>query len=154
HAGALDRGHGTGLRRASAKTARESGARRLWRIAMRGWCAGLAAAALLASMIAAPASADLAAPTVALTGAELRLVAENPALLRLGEQDPATLRQVLDRLEAAEPATKSIGAALQPDDAVAPALSAEDQALVDQNPALAKTLRESPEAALDLIRLI
>jgi len=114
----------------------------------------MATVAWLACMIAGPAGADLSEPTVALTGGELRLVAENPALLRLGEQDPATLRAVLDRLEAAAPASKSVGAALQPDDAVPPTLSAEDQALVNQNPALVKALRESPEAALDLIRLI
>jgi hypothetical protein len=112
-----------------------------------------AAVALLALAITTPAGADLVAPTVTLTGAELRLVAENPALLRLGEQNPATLREVLDRIEAASPAAKDIGAALQPD-AAPPTLSPEDQALVDQNPALGKTLRESPEAALDLIRLI
>ncbi len=120
---------------------------------MIGRFARFAAAALLALAIATPAGADLGAATVTLTGAELRLVAENPALLRLGEQDPATLRAVLDRMEAAAPAGKDIGAALQPD-AAPPTLSPEDQALVDQNPALGKTLRESPEAALDLIRLI
>jgi hypothetical protein len=123
---------------------------------MIGRFARMAAAALLGMAIAVPAGADLGAATVTLTGAELRLVAENPALLRLGEQNPATLRAVLDRLEAAAPAAKDIGAALQPDATAAapPALSPEDQALVDQNPALGKTLRESPEAALDLIRLI
>lgn len=120
---------------------------------MTGRFATLAAAALLAYTLAAPAHADLGAATVTLTGAELRLVAENPALLRLGEQDPALLRTLLDRMEAAAPTAKDIGGALQPDDA-APALSPEDQALVDQNPALGQTLRESPEAALDLIRLI
>jgi hypothetical protein len=119
----------------------------------------IALAACLVLATVAPASADLASATVTLSGEELRLVAENPALLRLGESDPALLRQVLDRIEAVAPesAAKGLtGALLQPDTNVtpAPSLSPVDQALVKANPALARTLRESPEAALDLIRLI
>ena len=113
------------------------------------------AAVVLIMFAATSAVADLGAPTVNLTGAELRLVAENPALLRLGEQDPAFLRAVLDRLEAMPlPASKGIDDALKGDGPATSALSPEDQTLLDQNPALGKAMRDSPEAALDLIRLI
>jgi hypothetical protein len=108
-----------------------------------------AAAAWLALFAAAPVAAD---STITLSGEELRLIAENPALLRLGEQDPGSLRQVLDRLQALAPASKGITDIFKaPDDS---ALPPEDRALIAQNPVLARTLRDSPEAALDLIRLI
>jgi hypothetical protein len=104
------------------------------------------------------AMADLGSATVTLTGDELRLVADNPVLLHIGEIDPASLRRVLDRLEAISfgDGTKGIADALkQPGGAAAPpSLTPADQALVDQNPALGKAMRDSPEAALDLIRLI
>ena len=77
------------------------------------------------------------------------LIAANPVLERLARQDPALLRKVLGRLRAPLPSHRRTLA----EDRPKPPTAAED-AVLAENPDLAGLYRESPEAALDLLRLI
>ena len=77
------------------------------------------------------------------------LIAANPILEPLRRNDPELLREVLERLRAPE-ASRSrslIQGALEPS-------TAAESAILAENPDLARLHRGSPEAALDLLRLI
>ena len=104
-----------------------------------------AAAGLLAAL-ASPA--DL----VGGEAADRALLEANPVLERIARERPEALGPILDRLRA--PATSSSPrhgpAAAKPSE---PPDRAQD-ALLAENPALADYYRSSPEAALDLLRLI
>lgn len=77
------------------------------------------------------------------------LIAANPMLRRLAREDPALLREVLVRLRAPAPSYRRTLTKDRPE----PESSAESADLAE-NPDLAELYRESPEAALDLLRLI
>ena len=123
------------------------------RIAHRTLRTALAAA--LAVFLSHGAAADLMGHTevrAAVAGkSDEALVAANPALERLGRESPALLGEVLARLRAPAPEPsyrRSLGS-----DQARPATQAET-AVLAENPDLSQYYRESPEAALDLLRLI
>ena len=110
-------------------------------------------AAILAVLVPSRAGADLVGREeirAAVTGKpDDVLIAVNPALQRLAREDPARLREVLERLRAQPRPHRRTLARNQPE----PATAAESATLAE-NPDLAELYRESPEAALDLLRLI
>ena len=77
------------------------------------------------------------------------LIAANPVLERLAREEPALLREVLGRLRAQPRSHRRTLARDQSE----PETTA-DSAVLAENPDLAELHRESPEAALDLLRLI
>ena len=110
-------------------------------------------AVTLGGLLSPGAGADLVGNVKtrsALAGkSEDELISANPVLERLARENPELLREVLERLqspvlsfrrsltyEAPRPATEM------------------DSAIIAENPDLAVFYRESPEAALDLLRLI
>ena len=119
----------------------------------RAWGWQAATAAALTLLIATDAGADLVgrgAIRDATTGrSDAALLAANPILGRLARTRPELLREAIARLRAAAPAR----ARTLEEDEPNPATPDED-ALLAENPDLAEFYRESPEAALDLLRLI
>ena len=115
---------------------------------------GIVSAGLLAVFASHAAFADLIGrsetrTTVADT-TERALIEANPILERIARERPEALREILDRLRAPEPShRRSLEA---PGDAEDPDSAEHD--ILDENPVLADYYRESPEAALDLLRLI
>lgn len=110
-------------------------------------------AAALAFFVPGRAGADLVGhqeSRAALAGkSDDVLIAANPMLGWLAREDPALLREVLVRLRAPVPAHRRTLTKDRPE----PESSAEG-AVLAENPDLAELYRESPEAALDLLRLI
>lgn len=119
--------------------------------------AGIAAIFLISMALGValgPASADVvgrpgAAPTFDSTDAGL--LKENPSLAEIVRDNPHLGRLILDRALAAE---GDAAARVMLGDDTAPTLTDEEQALVKANPLLERGMRSSPEAALDLLRLI
>ena len=115
---------------------------------------GTVSAGLLAVFASHAASADLIGrsetrTTVADT-TDHALIEANPILERIVRERPEALREILDRLRAPESAhRRSLEA---PGDTEAP--DGAGHGILDENPDLAEYYRESPEAALDLLRLI
>ena len=109
--------------------------------------------ASLGALLWRSAAADLVAgvdTNSAVAGkSEDALIAANPVLERLGRENPTLLREVIDRLRSP---VRSHRRTLTYD-APRPATDAENTILTE-NPDLAVFYRESPEAALDLLRLI
>ena len=103
-------------------------------------------AGLLAALVSQAAPADL----VGREAADHALLEANPVLERIARERPEALGPILDRLRAPAPAPRHGPAAAKPPE---PPDRAQD-ALLAENPALADYLRSSPEAALDLLRLI
>ena len=104
-------------------------------------------AALLAALVSHAAPADL----VGHDALQRALIEANPVLERIARERPEALGEILDRLRAPAPAPRRSpraqqGAPVQPDGV--------QGALLAENPALADYYRDSPEAALDLLRLI
>ena len=77
------------------------------------------------------------------------LIAANPALEQLGRARPDLLREALARLRSGAPSHRR-----SLEDAAAEPASAEESSALSENPDLDELYRESPEAALDLLRLI
>ena len=82
--------------------------------------------------------------------AERALIEANPILERIARERPEALRGILDRLRAPEPPHRR-GSERQ-DDAEDP--SGAPNGILAENPDIADYYRKSPEAALDLLRLI
>ena len=103
-------------------------------------------AGLLAVLVSHAAPADL----IGHDTPQRALIKANPILERIARERPEALGEILDRLRAPEPALRrslrASGRAEAPDDAQGDILA--------ENPALADYYRDSPEAALDLLRLI
>lgn len=76
------------------------------------------------------------------------LIEANPVLERIARERPEALGPILDRLRAPRPGSR----VLAQDRAEAP--DGAQGGLLAENPALADYYRDSPEAALDLLRLI
>ena len=114
-----------------------------------------ALAAVLGALVSHGAAADLVGRTdvrAAIAGkSDEALIAANPVLQRLERESPALLGEVLERLRAtpAEPTHRRSLVQARPK----PATQAET-AILAANPDLSQYHRESPEAALDLLRLI
>ena len=112
-------------------------------------------AAALAALLTHGAAADLVGGTdvrTAIAGkSDEALIAANPVLERLERESPDLLDEVLVRLRAPAPDGPRTRTLDQGEPR--PATEAETAALAD-NPDLAEYYRESPEAALDLLRLI
>lgn len=115
----------------------------------------IAAVAAIAALLAHGAAADLVGGTgvgAAVAGkSDETLIAANPVLERLAQESPALLDKVLRRLRA--PASASLGERTLERPQLQPTTPAEVAVLAD-NPDIARYYRESPEAALDLLRLI
>ena len=115
---------------------------------------GIVAAGLLSVFASHAASADLIGrsetrTTVADT-TERALIEANPILERIARERPEALREILDRLRVPPPAhRRSLEA---PGDTEAS--NGAEHGILAENPDLADYYRESPEAALDLLRLI
>ena len=105
-------------------------------------------AGLLAALISQAAPADL----VGREAGDRALLEANPVLERIACERPEALGPILERLRAPAPPSSSRHgpAAAQPSE---PPDRAQD-GLLAENPALADYVRSSPEAALDLLRLI
>ena len=82
----------------------------------------------------------------ALTLEQTRLLAENPILAELRRENPEALGPILEDLEQLTGQTRKG----LPHDRLDPV----DRGILETNPSLELVFRESPEAALDLIRLI
>ena len=112
-------------------------------------------AAALAVLVSHGAAADLVGRTdvrTAIAGkSDEALIAANPVLQRLERESPELLGEVLERLRATpvEPSHRRSLVQARPK----PATPAET-AVLAANPDLSQYYRESPEAALDLLRLI
>ena len=103
-------------------------------------------AGLLAALVSQAAPADLVgrdAPVQA-------LIEANPVLERIARERPEALGEILDRLRAPDPSLRR--SPRTPDRTEAP--DGAQDGLLAENPALADYYRDSPEAALDLLRLI
>ena len=115
-------------------------------------------AAALAVLLANGADADLVANiedtgvrTAVADKSDEALIAANPALEQLGQESPALLDEVLERLRSAAPeASWHRGLTQDQPKPVTPS----ELTLLAENPDLSEYYRESPEAALDLLRLI
>ena len=107
---------------------------------------GAVPAGLLAALFSQAAPADL----VGREAADRALLEANPVLERIAREHPEALGPILDRLRAPVPPSRRGPVAAKPSD---PPDRAQD-GLLAENPALADYLRSSPEAALDLLRLI
>ena len=112
-------------------------------------------AALLAAFLPGRVPADLRGRQeirIAVAGkTDDALIAANPVLERLARRDPALLHEVLGRLRTPPP-SPSHRRTLAQDQPEPP--TAAEHAVLAENPDLAGLYRESPEAALDLLRLI
>ena len=111
--------------------------------------------AALAVVLSHGAAADLvgqADARAAVAGkSDEALIGANPVLERLRRESPALLGEVLERLRA--PALEPSYSRSLVQDQPKPATPAET-AVLAENPDLSQYHRESPEAALDLLRLI
>ena len=111
--------------------------------------------AALAVLLSHGAAADLVGQRevrAAVAGkSDEELIGANPVLERLGRGSPALLGEVLRRLRA--PAQEPSYRRSLVQDPPKPATPAET-AILTENPDLFQYHRESPEAALDLLRLI
>ena len=113
--------------------------------------------ALLGALVPHGATADLVGRTDVRTAiadkSDEALIAANPVLQRMERESSALLGEVLERLRAtpAEPSHRRSLVQAQPKPK--PATQAET-AVLAENPDLSQYHRESPEAALDLLRLI
>ena len=103
-------------------------------------------AGLLAALISQAAPADL----VGREAGDRALLEANPVLERIARERPEALGPILERLRAPAPSPRHGPAAAAPSE---PPDRAQD-GLLAENPALADYVRSSPEAALDLLRLI
>ena len=114
---------------------------------------GIVAAGLFAVFASHAASADLIGRSetraTAADTTERALIEANPILERIARERPEALREILDRLRAPPAHRRSLEA---PGDTGAP--DGTEHGILDENPNLADYYRESPEAALDLLRLI
>ena len=103
---------------------------------------------------ALPADADLvgrsAPPITVADAADTALIDANPFLELLAAENPELLRNVLERL--GDPLPNATRRA-QVQGAPEPLTESEEQ-ILEENPDLAKLFRSSPEAFLDLLRLI
>ena len=103
-------------------------------------------AGLLAALVCHAVPADL----IGHDAPERALIEANPILERIAREHPEAFGEILDRLRAPEPSSRrgpeARGRAEAPDGMSGGILS--------ENPALADYYRDSPEAALDLLRLI
>ena len=115
----------------------------------------IAFAAALAVLVSHGAAADLVGRTevrAALAGkSDEALIAANPILERLERESPALLGEVLERLRATAPEPSYRRSLVQ--DQPKPA-TPEETSVLAENPDLSQYHRESPEAALDLLRLM
>ena len=123
-----------------------------WRSLAR-LCRAAVAAAVLAILVPHGADADLVGQVeerAAVAGrSDDALIEANPLLQRLQSEHPEALPAILERLRAPVASRRRT----LDSDAPAPEEQADDAALAE-NPDLAQLYRESPEAALDLLRLI
>ena len=114
-----------------------------------------ACVAVLTVLVSHGAAADLGGGTevrAAVAGrSDEALIAANPVLGRLARESPALLGEVLDRLRAPAPEPPYSRSLVQ--QRREPATQAET-AVLAENPDFFQFYRESPEAALDLLRLI
>ena len=110
---------------------------------------------MLATLLSYGAAADLVgdAPTRTVVAgiSDEALIEANPILKQLKHQDPALLVEALARLRtpSQRPSHRRSLANGMPDPA-----TGDEHAMLAENPDLAALHRESPEAALDLLRLI
>jgi hypothetical protein len=97
--------------------------------------------------ISFPTRAAPVGDTVVVSTTQADLLAENPALARIAIRSPQLLEDVLDRLAKvlADPTDTRGGLK---------SLDEEDFRLLQQNPALFRAWRSSPEASADLLALI
>ena len=113
-----------------------------------------AATVLLACLLPQAAGADLRGRVeerAAVAGrSDAVLIAANPVLQRLQRERPALLRKVLRRLRSPLPAGRARKLE-RPQPAPTPEKAKE---ILGKNPDFGQLHRESPEAALDLIKLI
>ena len=109
---------------------------------------------LLAVLVFHAAHADLVGRSetsaIVADAAERALIEANPILERIARERPEALREILDRLRAPEPPQRRSAERLD---------GAEDPngapgGILAKNPDIADYYRKSPEAALDLLRLI
>ena len=105
---------------------------------------GAVPAALLAALASHAAPGDL----VGRDAPQRTLIEANPVLERIARERPEALGPILDRLRAPGSGSR----ARAPDRAEAP--DGAHGGILAENPALADYYRDSPEAALDLLRLI
>lgn len=112
-----------------------------------------AAAAAFALLIAVDAGADLvgseAIRAATADRSDAVLLTANPALRRLARTHPELVQEAIARLRAGVPSRARTLVEDEPNPA-----TPDDHALLAENPDLADLYRESPEAALDLLRLI
>ena len=117
----------------------------------------LAVAALLAGLFPAVASADLTGrqdQRAAVAGrSDAALIAANPVLRQVQRVRPSLLPEILRRLRAPV-ATRDDRMLERPDPGPAQPPPPEQGQVLEENPDLGQLHRESPEAALDLLRLI
>ena len=125
-----------------------------WMVEIGGRRAVLAG--VLTAFLSHGVAADLVGHTQTRTAvagkSDEALIEANPVLERLGWEHPEALREALDRLRTPagpEPPRRRTLArtAREPE-------TGTESALLAENPDLAELYRESPEAALDLLRLI
>ena len=107
--------------------------------------AGLASHAAHADLVGRSERSVIVADT-----AERALIEANPILERIARERPEALREILDRLRAPEPPHRRSPERL--DDAEDP--NGAPNGILAKNPDIADYYRKSPEAALDLLRLI
>ncbi len=123
-----------------------------WRSLAR-LCRAAVAAAVLAFLVPHGADADLVGHVEERTAVAGRsndaLIEANPLLQHLQNEHPEALPAILERLRTPVASHRRTLAGNAP----APEEQADDAALTE-NPDLAQLYRESPEAALDLLRLI
>ena len=114
----------------------------------------LVSAGLLALLVFHAAHADLVGRSetsaIVADAAERALIEANPILERIARERPEALREILDRLRAPEPPQRRSAERL--DDAEDP--NGAPGGILAKNPDIADYYRKSPEAALDLLRLI
>lgn len=112
----------------------------------------VAALAVLASHGAAADLVGHAEVRAAVAGrSDEALIAANPVLEQLARESPVLLGEVLERLRVPAPEPPNSRSLVQ--DPPKPETPAET-AVLAENPDLSQYHRESPEAALDLLRLI
>lgn len=112
----------------------------------------VAALAVLASHGAAADLVGHAEVRAAVAGkSDEALIAANPVLEQLARESPVLLGEVIERLRVPAPKPRNSRNLVQ--DPPKPATPAET-AVLAENPDLSQYHRESPEAALDLLRLI
>ncbi len=108
----------------------------------------------LALVVAPPAGADLvgrsAPPIIVADAADTTLIDANPVLKQLAAENPSLLHDVLARLRGPLPkAARRAQVQVTPEP-----LTESEEMILEENPDLAKLFRSSPEAFLDLLRLI